>query len=186
MPNWCYNTLTLTHTDPTMIQRAVDGYNRGALFHEFVPCPDNEDWYSFNNANWGTKWDVGDSGFTVEAGATTVTMTFDTAWSPPVAFYQVLDQLGFFVDAYYYEPGMSFCGHYTTDGGDEYYEITGDSDWVEENIPSDMNEVFSISESMAEWEDLDADEEENLEIDLDGGVSATNEGVHPEEDSPTK
>jgi hypothetical protein len=43
------------------------------------------------------------------------------------------------------------------------------SDQVAEDLPSELDEMFGISESMAEWE------EENLEIDLDGGASAVNE-----------
>ena len=193
MPNWCSNTLTLTHADPAMLQRAVAGFNRGGLFQEFVPCPqdlidtvsgflgDDEEqrlleerqkanrekhgyttWYEFCVARWGVKWDVGGCGgcgpfSAMSLDETTVDFSFDTAWSPPVQFYQALDELGFFVDAFYHEPGMGFCGHYTTDGGDEYHEITGDSDWVEENIPADIDLMFCISSSMAEW---DEDEDE--------------------------
>jgi len=191
MPNWCSNTLTLRHTDPAMIRRAVEAFHRGAFFHEFVPVPQDlldtvsgwsnvaeeqaareaqevanvekhgfKNWYDHNVARWGVKWDVGSEDDIEEFdGGKEISVTFDTAWAPPIEFYQALGELGFFVDAYYYEPGMSFCGHYTTDGGDEYYEITGDSDWVEENIPSDINEVFSISESMAQWEDEHEEDE---------------------------
>jgi hypothetical protein len=41
---------------------------------------------------------------------------------------------------------------------------------VREQIPSVLDEMFCISESMEEWED-----EENIDIDLDGGLAATNE-----------
>ena len=39
MPNWCNNNLTLTHSDPAMIQRAVTAYQEGKLLQEFIPCP---------------------------------------------------------------------------------------------------------------------------------------------------
>jgi hypothetical protein len=35
--------------------------------------------------------------------------------------------------------------------------------------------MFCISESMAEYEAENAEDEENINIDLDGGLSATNE-----------
>lgn len=39
MPNWCNNTLEITHTDPAMIERARKAFNDGALLNEFVPVP---------------------------------------------------------------------------------------------------------------------------------------------------
>ena len=39
MPNWCNNTLTLTHKDPAMIQRAKDALDRGEFLSEFCPMP---------------------------------------------------------------------------------------------------------------------------------------------------
>lgn len=57
------------------------------------------------------------------------------------------------VDACYYEPGMGFCGRWTSDSGDDYYNIEGDSDWVVENIPPYINEMFDISGNMEMWED---------------------------------
>lgn len=53
----------------------------------------NNDWYSFNNREWGTKWDIALSDdasdyereqmLTVESD-TTIIYRFDTAWSPPM------------------------------------------------------------------------------------------------------
>ena len=40
-------------------------------------------WYEFNNREWGTKWDAGDVGFS-QPDSTTLRYSFDTAWSPPV------------------------------------------------------------------------------------------------------
>lgn len=39
MPNYCSNTLTLTHDDPAMIARAHDALERGELLQEFIPVP---------------------------------------------------------------------------------------------------------------------------------------------------
>ena len=39
MPNWCGNTLTIQHEDPAMITRAVEAFDRGEFFNEFVPVP---------------------------------------------------------------------------------------------------------------------------------------------------
>jgi len=111
-------------------------------------------WYDWNIANWGTKWDVGEEGSDVgyTEGDTTVGLSFDSAWSPPIQFYDKMEELGFTVKAYYYEPGMAFCGCYV-DGGDEHYEITGNSEWVNANIPEHINEAMGIADSMMDWED---------------------------------
>jgi hypothetical protein len=39
MPNWCENTVEITHNDPSMVERARKAFNEGALLQEFVPCP---------------------------------------------------------------------------------------------------------------------------------------------------
>jgi hypothetical protein len=50
------------------------------------------------------------------------------------------------------------------------------SEEVAETIPSVLDEMFGISECIAEYEEEnDEDYEENQEIDLDNGLSATNE-----------
>lgn len=172
MPNWCNNNVTFTHSDLAMIKRVVDAYNDDRLFREFFPCPeelteasspndknpdemlekyDAADWYSWCVNNWGTKWDV-QSVDAVEADGNSVSLYFDSAWSPPIQFYANMEEeLGFEVKAYYYEPGMAFCGSYA-DGEEDHYDITGNSDWVQENIPKELDEMFAISENMSEWE----------------------------------
>jgi hypothetical protein len=76
----------------------------------------------------------------------------------------------------YYEPGMCFAGIWEN-GNDDYYDYSGmNSDEVAEELPAELDEAFGISESMAEWEEENADDdEENIDIDLDNGLSATNE-----------
>ena len=85
--------------------------------------------------------------------------SFDTAWSPPIPFYEKLQDLGFVVKGYYFESGMGYCGVWD-DGDDQYYDIQGNSEWVMENIPSDIDLQFCISECMAEWEE---EERENAQ-----------------------
>jgi hypothetical protein len=62
-----------------------------------------------------------------------------------------MDQ-GFAVRAYYYEPGMAFAGIHD-ENGDEYYDIGGyTSETIKDTIPEELDEMFGISESMAEYE----------------------------------
>ena len=39
MPNWCNNTMTISHPDPAMVQKAADAWNSGAFLQTLVPCP---------------------------------------------------------------------------------------------------------------------------------------------------
>ncbi len=39
MPNWCDNTLEITHEDPAMIERVRTAFKEGRLLDEFVPVP---------------------------------------------------------------------------------------------------------------------------------------------------
>lgn len=155
MPNWCENGITLRHADPAMIDRAM---NSEQLLTEFLPTPQElyhtvsggeehgdaahkaqqqanikrygfEDWYGWNLANWGTKWD-----FALEnidrPDPNTLTAGFCSAWSPPVKAYRRLEELGFEIEAYYFEFGNAFCGRYTTEYGEDRFdlEISGDDD----------------------------------------------------------
>jgi len=125
----------------------------------------HSNWYAWCNANWGTKWDVGaecggGDGFIDRSSPNDVYVSFLSAWGSPIGFYEKLEDLGFKVKAYYYEGGMAFCGKYQ-DGEDESYSIDGDSKWVIENIPEDIDSEMGISEGMWNWEEDNQEENEN-------------------------
>jgi hypothetical protein len=181
-----------------MIERVSEAFNKGALLQEFIPCPqdlidtvsgsvgDGQDaleakqaanrekygyatWYEHNINEWGTKWDIGADGNPAQDIPGGLMLGFDSAWAPPINAYEKLFYMGFKILAYYYEPGMAFAGIFE-DGADEYYEYGGmNSDQIAEELPAELDECFCISQSVSEWE------QENQEIDLDGGLSAINE-----------
>jgi hypothetical protein len=74
-----------------------------------------KNWYDFCIGEWGTKWDARnvdeDEPYTIEGNA--VTMSFDTAWSPPMEIYYALEDMGFKVEATYVEQGMGYIGFYS-------------------------------------------------------------------------
>ena len=194
MPNWCNNTLEISHPDKKMMRRFVKAWNRGRVLDEFIPVPhelkDNcltskeimkrhkqdrnldyatelqefteqlnvkyfkhKDWYSFCVQEWGTKWDIGFDSccsdfLTPDSAKGMITVSFNSAWSPPISAYEKLSAMGFAIRAYYYEGGMGFCGSWI-DGDDQYYDIKEyTSTWVKENIPSDIDEYMWISENL--------------------------------------
>jgi hypothetical protein len=180
MPNWCGNTLTITHKDPAMIIRAKAAFAEGRLLEEFIPIPaalkgttspnrestadelraqcGYADWYDFCVNEWGTKWDIGDGQGIQTWTDNDLVVYFDSAWSPPIAAYEKLLDLGFTVYATYYEPGSAFAGIFE-DGLDDYYDLSGmDSGDVEQQLPQELDDTFCISESMAEYERENEDE----------------------------
>lgn len=204
MPNWCNNSITLRHKDSAMVQRAQEALAAGRLLQEFIPCPQDlidtvsgfmgedkraaheaqmdrnvalygyKDWYDWNVANWGTKWDVGgDDGLTQRLDPNTLQASFDSAWAPPTQAYEKLCAMGFEIEAYYDECGMAFCGKWSgneDDFNDDYYEYGSETaETIREAVGEELDDFWGLSDRMAEWES------ENLEIDLDGGLSATNE-----------
>jgi hypothetical protein len=120
MPNWCMNQLKIEHDDPAMIQRFVKAFNEERTCSEFLPMPEDPPggWFDWCVENWGTKWDFGTAGGHCTAEGTKFACSFSTAWAPPVGLYGKLHDLGYRVDATYFEPGMSFCGVWQ-DGTDE-------------------------------------------------------------------
>ena len=181
MPNWCNNTLTLTHDDPAMIDRAIKAFEEGKMLQEFIPCPEPltntvagsmpegyqrelheftqqlnlkyykyKNWYDFNLNEWGTKWDIGNAdSYVNRTSPTSADFAFESAWSPPSNAYEKLQELGFSVQAYYWEPGMSFCGRHNEDG-DECYEIKSIED--AKRLPDDIESAFNIIEDFEQWE----------------------------------
>jgi hypothetical protein len=123
---------------------------------------------------WGTKWDVGGDGdqATID-GPNNISMNFDSAWAPPTEAYMKLEDLGFGVNAMYFEPGIGFAGWYQ-DGHDDFYEVGSmTSDQVAEELPVELDETFAISEGMREWELENRDE---LQAWIEDGVDAKEEG----------
>ena len=166
------------------IKRAQAALVEGKLCQEFVPIPEqlkestasfsdeykdqNEknikdtgyaSWYDFCVNEWGTKWDVEAYSNEITENGHKLECSFDSAWSPPVAFFEKMKGLGFVVEANYYEPGCAFVGEWL-DGDDFVYEIPGTSDEVKEQIPEHLDEYWAISENMAEWEAEQENEEE--------------------------
>jgi hypothetical protein len=117
-------------------------------------------WYDFCVGEWGTKWDVGGDGQVPEINGNTFSASFQSAWGPPIQAFEKLEEMGFTVSAYYYEPGMGFCGMFA-EGFDDYFDITDmDSDAVADLLPDVLDAMFNISEDIAMWEEENEDEDE--------------------------
>lgn len=122
-------------------------------------------WYDFCVGEWGTKWDCGEQGASdIHPDGKMLHTFFDTAWSPPITAYERLVEMGFGVEAMYYEGGMGYAGAFSN-GADEELNLEGMSaDEIEQNYP-ELDEAFGISECMREYEN---DSEELTEWLKDG------------------
>ena len=197
MPNWCSNHITVRGTDQAEIQRLAKAFAEGEFCNAVIPTPKDltdtvsgfvgedqraaheaqmdrnvalyghKDWYSFQTANWGTKWDVEGDAIERDEDGLGFSGTFESAWSPPMGVAEALVEQGYEVTLYYYEPGMGFCGKFE-DGCDDYYEYSGEnSTTVRAAIGDELDDMFGISESMAEYE-AENEEEELTEWIKDG------------------
>jgi hypothetical protein len=153
MPNWCSNGLIVTGPKKdldafkaTLNTKDKDGEDIEFSFAQTVPPPANlshdslsseetaalaakgiPHWYEWQIANWGTKWDACEA--RVEVKAKSVKVWFDTAWSPPSAWFKsvVAKYPTLTFEMGYCECGMNYYGVATASDGvvddDEGHDI---------------------------------------------------------------
>ena len=212
MPNWCNNNAIVRHDNPDMIEKIIKGYSEGKLFEEFFPCPAElsapvaigenyndrvaaqeaankekygyTSWYDWCINNWGCKWDAGnENDEDLDCmDPNKVSLSFDTAWQPPVAFYAKLTELGFNITAFYLEEGMGFVGKYTSQDGDESFNFDGAEDL--EDIPDDIREFWDL-DTICEWRDEEPMDDDTYAAD-DEDVIAEEEGAKDKEEDQAK
>lgn len=117
MPNWCSNDLVIKGEGVEAILAKIKLSNDG-IFEALIgtdPAVSNpvQDWYN-HNVNWfGTKWDVPQSDISIyDESHDRLCISFDTAWSPPIAFFEKLCSKYDIESAslYYEEGGMDYSG----------------------------------------------------------------------------
>jgi len=142
MPNWCFNVVEVSHDDPALLVAMNDAFNAKALFNTYHPMPDGVDWRKWRVANWGVKWEPefeSDECSSFSEPRTTLCMWFDTAWSPPIEFYDKLKSLGYNVVALYHEPLMNVIGTYNDGDLDDH---SGYDDL--NTVPAKLREFFNL------------------------------------------
>jgi hypothetical protein len=171
MPNWCENTVSLTHSDtskllelenvlmkfPTEddVMQGLERDTNAKFFEYYLPrpsnIPDNEmiDW---NQKVWGTKWEPEMINFQRDTDKT-ITLSMDTAWSPPIGIYEYWVKNGWVVEALYHEPNCAFCGRFTNDLGDECFEYDESDLTTLKNIPEDVLDFTCIMDNLSDNED---------------------------------
>ena len=153
MPNWCYNSLEITHEDPEVVRELIDrlksleenrygdlqGFFRGLYpDYEYREATDI-DWNEMENS---------------------IFASFSSAWEPPIELYEELVDEGWSVTASYYEEGLDFAGIY--EDGDNR-RLDNLSDYPDEFFETDELGI----EIQDEWDILSGRDEDWEEVDLE-------------------
>ena len=112
MPNWCHNIALFRHNDLAMMEKLKHGASTNELLNEFIPRPNDEQiWHEWCVDNWGTKLDADIMKYTLKPDGY-YEISFRSAWSPPIPFYETMIKFGFSIKAVYKETGIMFIGQF--------------------------------------------------------------------------
>ena len=126
-------------------------------------------WYDWRVEKWGTKWDCNEF-YGVDRQGDTISFGFSSAWSPPINAYEKFiissseKKQDVSIKAYYYEGGCDFMGEWDN-GSDDCYspsDYKSTDDFWQDGIGSTLDDMFNITESMAEYEAQEEAEKEDV------------------------
>jgi hypothetical protein len=188
MPNWCDNQVTITGPNSVIdkIEKIVkEEKDAGGLLEFFHPMPKelkdttadgterkdllekygHSDWYGWATDNWSTKWDISEF-YGVDRQGDTISFAFSSAWAPPIGAYEnfLAKNEDCSLKAYYYEGGCDFMGEWDN-GSDDCYapsDYKSTDDFWQDGVGSTLDDMFNITESMAEWEAEQEAEKEDV------------------------
>lgn len=151
MPNNTDVRVYIDHTSKSRIDDMENIFSNDYPFNMIIPMPDDifrgnltmeqrtasngRNWYDWSVANWGTKWDA----YNVNVqrlSDTSLYVTMETAWSPPIPIFEKLVELGFDVSAYYLDEGHMYIGQFEC-GQDFYFDVN-------EETPYNLIDEFGI------------------------------------------
>jgi hypothetical protein len=135
MPNWCFNSVCVTHDDPSKIAELAETFDNRNMCQHFIPFPKGEWEYEFCVNNWGTKWDIRCPEINARHEYM-LDLYFETAWSPPIKVYEKMKEQGYVIQAEYWEEGGFFVGKWE-DGDDRCFSP--------DEAPDDMNHLVANS-----------------------------------------
>ena len=168
MPIWCYNSLNICHTDKDKIdaiEKALE--NQEEWFSLIHPRPEQADWYEWNMENWGTKWEPqADDTEYERLEDNKITITFQTASSPPIELYKFMEENEYTVKAMYHEESNTFIGRYSN-GLDECFEYDMDDLATIEAIPEELVEFGELMELYEDYQEDHSDAETDEASDTD-------------------
>jgi hypothetical protein len=165
MPYWCINVVTLKHKDKQHLELIANAYNDGKLLSQLLKDSTEEDpkiKSSWRFDNWGTSKEIqrpheddvepllekeGDEWF--------LDLNFETAWTPPLKLYSLLNLEGYKVQAYFWESVKGYCGRFLNNNEAFYPIEVLNSQWTSANLPTDIDFALGITERLEEWEEYE-------------------------------
>ena len=156
MPNWCSNVLEVEGPE-RVLTAWVNSIERNAgsnvgLFGTFVKPEYNEDesnWWHAHINMWGTKWDVEINNLHWDKYVDGVTLVFDTAWSPPLEWLEVMcvNWPSLIFKIAFEEQGMDFMGYAIFKDGESW---SADSDCAVWEYSEDREKQLELDEAWSE------------------------------------
>ena len=175
MPNWCECLLNITSNnyddlDKFYIENRDTNEDMELSFNKSVPLPpeEEENWYNWHIANWGTKWDLSsDTYFNSLMEEKELEYQFNTAWGPPINWLATVSEMYPLLtfSLKYAESGCNFAGLLKIKDGEEishdeysyyYYQ------WIE-NKDDILNDIYSVGKEMVKEKiNQDIESQKNL------------------------
>ena len=178
MPNWCNNYIKISGDESTIrtltsviksLKSSDDDGPSDDVFKSLIGLPQHmsdgdykEKWYDTNIEWFGTKWDISYEEHSFTFSKDEITLSCETAWSPPIPFLQNLCEM-YKVNAYlfYSEGGVGFAGETTFNWVHGELEVYDDeSSYLEGLYKHAKDEFWSEVEYRA---DSILDEDQSLE-----------------------
>jgi len=159
MPNWCNNYIKISGDEGTIrtltsviksLKSSDDDGPSDDVFKSLIGLPQHmsdgdykEKWYDTNIEWFGTKWDISYEEHSFTFSKDEITLSCETAWSPPIPFLQNLCEM-YKVNAYlfYSEGGVGFAGETTFNWVNDELEVYDDECGYLEGIYKYSNEEF--------------------------------------------
>jgi hypothetical protein len=135
MPNWCSNKTTIQGSYNEL--ESLIGCNFD--FETLRPRPPNEDdWYEWNIAHWGTKWNRDPECVCAhDEGTQTLTIRYRTAWSPPNSLLKYLsEEKQLHIRNRFIDEAYGFVGYTEILNGEEHTEFIEPSAHSDEYVES--------------------------------------------------
>jgi len=168
MPNWCQNSLEVYGKTKEDLEKLIAN---NCFFQNVLPIDEDKRTADYQNAVWGTKWDLCEDDLRdfqiieVDEGCYKYKLigNFHTAWSPPIAVFQELQDMGYDVSCAYIEYGNQYCGWYNSEYDFFLSEIPPSTDlfWEDTAEGRFIDSCLNVVEFLEEWEDDDSDEYED-------------------------
>ena len=147
MPNWCFNNLDISHSNPAVVDEVrlrVESLEQDSWGGPIGFLKGLDPSWEYREA-CDIWWEPTDDGITV---------SFSSAWEPPVELYEALTEKGWDVTGSYYEEGLDFAGIYEAGENKRLNDLSeyDDDYFVEDDLAKRLEDEWGILESREEIE----------------------------------